>query len=134
MSLGVAPTLPVIGRVGSYTSRRRREHAGRVGRVRPVGPSGRSGASATRWRVDAGSEEASMQIYEHLLWPAARHKDLIAEARQIHEAASAVREARKVEREGPESQGPVVTSVAKRGAPPHQLRALGSLPSRRTAW
>src|SRR5690554_532431 len=75
-----------------------------------------------------------MQIQDHMLWPVTRHKELIAEARQIHVAARAVREARKVERQGPESQGPVVTSVAKRGAPPHQLRALGSPPSRRTAW
>ena len=68
-----------------------------------------------------------MQITGHMPWPVTRHKELIAEARQIHEAARAVREAR-------EAKGQDVTTVVKRGAPPYQRKGVGSLPSRRTVW
>lgn len=68
-----------------------------------------------------------MQIAEHMLWPVTRHKELIAEARQIHEAARAVRGARR-------DEGQDMTKVVKRGAPPYQRKGVGSLPSRRTAW
>lgn len=70
-----------------------------------------------------------MQIHENMLWPAERHSELIAEAQQLHVAARAVREARLAEVEAA-----VGATLAKRGAPAHQLKAVSSLPSRRTAW
>lgn len=70
-----------------------------------------------------------MQIHEDMLWPAGRHVELIAEARRLHEAANAVRQARRGSEVG------AVSAVAGRlGAPAHRLRITGSPPDRRSAW
>ncbi len=70
-----------------------------------------------------------MQIHEHTLWPAARHTELIAEAQRLHEAARAVREARRGRGEAQASD-----TAVQHGAPAHHLTSVRSQPSRRPAW